>query len=220
MEQNHTVFEVRRHLGRIGDKVRAEIATIELHTFDNFGFCLQTFVFFDGDDALIADFGHCVCDLLADCGLAIGRNGADFCNFSAVAHGTRHCFNLGDDRRDGFVDAALQIHRVHASGNRFHPFFDDCLGQHSRCGRAVTGLVIGSRGYVFDKLCAHVFKVISKLDFLSNRDTVFGDAGRAVGFIDDHVSALRTKCDLNSIGEDIYALEHTVTGIHAKFYVF
>ena len=48
---------------------------------------------------------------------------------------------LLDDRADGQVDAALQVHRIHAGGDRLGAFLDDGLGEHGGGGGAVAGEV-------------------------------------------------------------------------------
>jgi hypothetical protein len=48
-----------------------------------------------------------------------------------------------DDLGDGEIDAALQVHRVHAGGNGLHAFADDRLGENGGGGGAVTGDVVG-----------------------------------------------------------------------------
>src|SRR3982074_806991 len=46
-------------------------------------------------------------------------------------------------RLDRKIDAALQIHRVHAGGDRLRAFPDDRVGQDGGGGGAVAGLVGG-----------------------------------------------------------------------------
>ena len=144
VQQDDAVFQGRRHFGGICDEIRAEIAAIKLHAFDHFGFCLQALVFFDGDDAFVADLGHRICDLLTNCSLAIGRDGADFGDLGRVADRAGHCLDLGHDGCDRFVDTAFEVHRVHARSDRFHAFFDDGLRQNCCGGCAVASLVIGA----------------------------------------------------------------------------
>ena len=113
MKQNDAIFQVCGHFGWVRDEVRAEVATIKLHTLDNFGLCLKALVLFDGNDAFIADLCHRVRDLLTDGRFAVGRNGTDFGNLSCVAYRAGHGFDFGDNRGNRFVDAAFQVHRVH-----------------------------------------------------------------------------------------------------------
>ena len=86
---------------------------------------------------------------------------------------------IGDHGFDSQIDTALQIHRVHAGGNRLGAFLDDRRGQHGRGGGAVAGFVGGVGSDFLHHLRAHVFIGIGQLDFLGDGDAVLGDAGSA-----------------------------------------
>ena len=77
---------------------------------------------------------------------------------------------------DGLVDAALQIHRVHAGSNRLQAFADDGLGQNGGRRGAVTGDVVGLGGDFAHHLRAHVLELVFKFDFLGDGDAVLGGA--------------------------------------------
>ena len=81
-----------------------------------------------------------------------------------------------DDFGDGQVDAALQVHRVHAGGDALGAFADDRLGQNGGGGGAVAGDVVGLRGDFAHHLRAHVLELVLELDFLGDGDAVLGDA--------------------------------------------
>ena len=120
------------------------------------------------------------------------------------------------DVLDGFghgeIDAALQVHRVHAGGHRLGAFADDRLGQNGRGGGAVAGDVVGLRGDFADHLGAHVLELVRKLDFLGDRHAVLGDARSAEGLVDDDVAALGAERDLHGIGEDVDAARASCRG--------
>merc|ERR1711991_752489 len=84
VQQDQAVFQLGGHFVGIGDKVRRQITTVELHAFHNVGLGFQTFVFFNGDDAFVANLLHRVRDLLTDGFFAVGRDGANLRNFVAV----------------------------------------------------------------------------------------------------------------------------------------
>ena len=122
-----------------------------------------------------------------------------------------------DDLDGREVDAALEVHRVHARGNRLHAFLDDGLSQNG-CGRgAVTRFVIGALGHFLDHLRAHVLELVFQFDFLGNRYTVLGDARCAEGFVQNHVAAFGAQRDFHRVGQDVHTLEHPVAGIGVKF---
>ena len=202
----------RHHLVGIGDEVGGEVAAVELHALDDLGLGLQALVLLDGDHALIADLLHRVGDLLADLGLAIGGDGADLGDLGAVGDRAGGALDALDHGGDGLVDAALQVHRVHARGDGLHALAHDGLGQDGGGGGAVAGLVIGARRNLADHLRAHVLELVLKLDLFGDGDAVLGDARRAEGLVEDHVAAFRAQGHLDGVGEDVDALEHFLAG--------
>ncbi len=127
---------------------------------------------------------------------------------------------MGDDFGDGEVDAALQVHRVHAGGNGLVAFLDDRLGENGRGRGAVAGDVVGLRSDFADHLGAHVLELVFKFDFLGDGDAVLGDARGAERLVDDDVAALGAERDLHRVGEDVDAAQHALAGITGEFYVF
>ncbi len=208
MQQDHAVVEIRDHLVGVGDEVGAQVATVELHAFDDIGLGLEALVLFDGDDTLVADLLHRIRDLTADFSFAIGGDGADLSDFGGVVHGTCGLADGFDNLGRREVDAALEVHRVHAGGNRLHAFLDDGLGQNRRGGGAVAGFVIGAGSDFLHHLGAHVLELVFQFDFLGDRNTVLGDAGRAERLVQNHVAALGAERDFDGVGEDVHTLEH------------
>ena len=219
MQEDVAILEVGGHLVGIGDEVGRQVAAVELHPFDDFDLGLEALVLFDGDDAFVADLLHRVGDEAADLGFAIGRDGADLGDFVAVLDGARGALDLGHDLLHGEVDAALEVHRVHAGRDRLHPFDDDGLGKNGGGGGAVAGLVIGAGSDFLHHLGAHVLELVLELDLLGDGDAVLGDAGRAERLVDDHVAALGAEGHLDRVGERVDAAQHAVAGVGVETYV-
>src|SRR5690606_18989834 len=158
--------------------------------FDDVEFELEALGFLDGDHAFLADLVHRFGDLLTDFGVAIGRDDADLRDFRIAGDRGRTRGEIGDDLADGEVDAALQVHRVHAGGDRLHAFANDRLRENGRGGGAVTGLVVRLRGDFAQHLRAHILELVLEFDFLGDADAVLGDAGRAEALVDHDVAAL------------------------------
>ena len=135
-------------------------------------------------------------------------------------NGLRARLEVLDDLDDGEVDAALQVHRVHAGRDRLHALANDRLRQNGRGGRAVAGDVVGLRGDFAQHLRAHVLELVLELDFLGDGDAVLGDARCAEALVDDDVAALRTQGHLHRVGEDVDAAQDALTGVAAEFHVF
>ncbi len=146
--------------------------------------------------------------------------GADLGDFLGGLDLLRALLEIADGLGDGHVDAALQVHRVHAGGNRLGTFLDDRLGENGRRGGAVTGLVVGLRGDLAQQLGAEILELVLELDLLGDGDAVLGDAGRAERLLDHDVAALRTQRDLDGVGEDVDAAQQLVAGVGGELYVF
>ena len=125
-----------------------------------------------------------------------------------VVQGLLIFFSSSTAAIDGLVDAALQVHRVHAGGDVLHAFVHDRLGQHGGGGGAVTGDVGGLGSDFLDHLRAHVLELVLQLDFLGDRDAVLGDGGGAEGALEHDVAALGAERDLDRVGEDVDACDH------------
>ena len=82
------------------------------------------------------------------------------------------------------VDTALQIHRVHAGGNRLGAFTDDRSRQNG-CGGGAVASRIGGLGSDFaHHLRTHVLELVFEFDFLGDGYAVLGRAGRAEALLD------------------------------------
>ena len=124
-----------------------------------------------------------------------------------------------DDGLGGDVDAALEVHRVHAGGDRLGAFLHDRGGQHGRGGGAVAGVVVGLLGDLAHHLRAHVLELVLELDLLGDGDAVLGDAGRAEALVDHDVAALGAERHLHRVGESLDAAQHAVARVGGKSYV-
>src|SRR5205807_110394 len=118
-------------------------------------FGVERLVFLDRDDAFIADLLHRLRDHLANSGIAVGRDGADLGDFGGSRYRLGALLEVLDDGGDRDVDAALQIHRIHAGRDRLAAFADDRLRQHGGGGGAVAGGVVGLGGDFAQHLRAH-----------------------------------------------------------------
>ncbi len=163
---------------------------------------------------------HRISDLTTDFCFAVSGDCADLCNFVAVVDRTCHCDDRFNNFRSCHVDAALEVHWVHASSNGFHAFANDRLSQNCCCCCAVASFVIGTGSNFLNHLRAHVFELVFQFDFFGHGNTIFGDARCAEGFVQNHVTALWTKRDLNSVSQNVDAAKHLITGVCAEFYVF
>ena len=219
MNENVRALEFGDHLVGVGNEVRREIAAIELHAFDDFEFEVEGLALFDGDDAFRADLFHRFGDLLADDFVAVRRDRADLADL-VFGDFLRVGLEILDDGRNREIDAALQIHRVGAGGNRLCAFAHDRLSQNGRRRRAVAGEVGRLGGDLFEHLRAHVLELVFELDLLGDRHAVLRDARRTERLLDDDVAALGAERHLHRVGENIDAAQHALAGILRKLDVF
>ncbi len=220
VDQDVGVFHLNAHLVGVGDEVGRDVAAIELHALDDVEFGLEAFRFFNRDHAFIADLLHGLRQEVADFAIAVGGDGANLGDLFVRRDFLGVGLEMLDDGFDREVDTALEVHRVHAGGNRLAAFTNDGRGENRRGGGAVAGLIGGPGRYFAHHLCAHVFELVFELDFLGDRDTVLGDARRAERLVEHDVAALGAERDLHRIGEDVDAVQHTVARVDGEFDVF
>src|SRR5690606_3672338 len=109
---------------------------------------------------------------------------------------------------DGLVDAALEVHRVHAGGDRLGTLADEGLGQHGGGGGAVAGVVGGLGRDFLHHLRAHVLELVGQLDLLGDGHAVLGDRRGAVALVEHDVAILRAEGCLDGVGERVDATHH------------
>ena len=140
MDEDIGVLELGAHLLGVGDEVGRQIAAIELHALDDVEFGLEALRLLDRDHALVADLLHRVRDHLADRHVAVGRDRADLRDFRGILDLPGALGDILDRLGDGEVDAALEVHRVHAGGDRLGAFAKNRSGKHRRGSGAALAL--------------------------------------------------------------------------------
>ena len=220
MDEDIWVVQLDRHFLGVGDEIWRQVTTVKLHTFDNFELAFTALSFFDGDNAFLADLLHGICNHLTDFSFTICRDRTDLCDFRRTSNWLRTLYKVSNNRVYRSVDAALQVHWVHARCNRLHAFANDRLRQNCCSGRAVTGNVVGLRSNFADHLRAHIFELVFQFDFLGDGNAVLGDAWCAEAFVDNNVTALWTKRYFYSVSKNVYAAQDAFTRIAAEFHVF
>jgi len=134
---------------------------------------------FDRGYTLFAHLFHGFGNDVADLGIRVGRDGPNLSDLFGGGAGLADGLELFAQRDHGLVDAALEVHRVHAGGHVLHAFAHDGLGQHGGGGGAVTGVVRSLGSDFLDHLRAHVLQLVFELNFLGHGHTVLGHGGGA-----------------------------------------
>ena len=214
-DQNVGVGEDGFHLVRIGDHIGRNVAAVELHAFGEFQFGQHGLCFFNGHDAVFADFVDGFGDQVAD--HFVGRgNGADLGDGSLIADFLGVFLNLFNESFNRFFDAAFQNHRIGAGRYVAQTFTNQSLGQNRRCGGAITGDIVGFGRDFFDQLGAHVFKRIFKFHIASYGHAVMSDQRSAVFLVENHIAAFRPESHFHRIGQRIYASFEGTAGFFIK----
>ena len=216
VDQNVRVFHLDPHLVGVGDEIGGDVTAIELHPFDHFQFGLQRLRLLDRDHALIADLLHGVGKKAPNLGIAVRGDGADLGDLLVRGDLLGVLLQVQDDRLNGEVDAALEVHRVHPGGNSLCALPDDRVSE-DRGGRRAITRGIGCLGCdLAHHLCAHILELVLKLDLLGDRHPVLGDARRAVGFVEHDVAAFGTERYPDRVGESVDAAQHPVACVDRK----
>ena len=199
-DQDVRIFQICFHLVHICCHVGTDIASVKLHAFYHVELGHHGLGLFDGDNAILGDLFHSVCDHSTYI-LITGRNSSDLLDVVLALNGSAHRLNCLNSDIGCLLHTLAQNDGVCACCQVLHAFVDHGLCQN-RCGcSAVTCDVIGLGCDFLDQLCAHVLECILEFDFLGNGHTIIGDCGSAIGLVQNNVSALGAKCDLNCICE-------------------
>ena len=204
----------------IVDEVRREVAAIELHALDHFELVLQARALFDGDHAFLADLRHGIRNGLADALVGVRGDRADLRDRLRILAGLGELLQLLGRGGDRQIDAALQVHRIRARGDRLQALADDRLRENRGGGGAVAGLIGGVGRDFLHHLRAHVLELVLELDLLRDRDAVLRDGGGAEALVEHRVAALGSQRHLDGVRQNIHALEHARPGVVAETYVF
>ena len=163
VDQDVRVFEFDRHLVRVGDEVGRQVAAVELHAFDGFELEFETLRLSTVITPSLRPFPWLRRSFRRLHG-AIGGDHADLGDLFAARDVLRTALEVFNDLGHGEIDAALEVHRVHARGDRLHAFGHDRLCQHGGSGGAVTGGVVRLRCDFLDHLRAHVLELVLEFD--------------------------------------------------------
>ena len=216
VDEDVRALELGHHLLDIGDEVRRDIAAVELHALDHFELDFEALGFLDGDHAFIADLLHGFGDHLADFLFAVRGDRADLGDLLRRLDLLGLPRNVLHDLAYCQIDAALQVHRIHAGCDQLDPFLNNRLSQHCRGGGAIASDVAGLRRHFAQHLRAHVLELVFELDLLGDRDSVLGDARGAVALVEDDIAAFGPEGHPDSVGEDIDAVQHLVARVGGK----
>src|SRR5699024_9917058 len=111
------VLQFRLHGLAVGDEVRRQVATVELHAFDHVEFVVQAGAFLDRDHAFLADLVHSIGNDAAAFFVRVAGDAADLGDGLFVVAGLGLVGQFLDGGSPTRVDAALAVYRVHATAH-------------------------------------------------------------------------------------------------------
>jgi len=184
------------HAVGIADEIRADVPAINLHTLDVLGLKCQALALLDRDHAILADLVHHLGDQLADL-LVLSRDGSYTGDLVLGGDVGGHLADRFDQLFSRCLDAALDEHRVRASGYVLQPLSDNGMRQDGCRSGAIAGDVIRlDRGF-FEQLRAHVLVWLLELDLFRHGHAIVRDGRRTKLFVQRHVAALWPKRGCN-----------------------
>ena len=196
--------EVRHHLLGVGNEIRRDIATVELHALDDVELGLDALGFLDRDDTPRCRPFCMASEIIRPISASPLAEIVPTCAVSACVVILRLlALSSATMASTARSNAALQVHRVHAGGNGLGTLAHDRLGEHGRGGGPVTSQVVGLAGDFAHHLRAHVLELVGQLDLLGDRHTVLGDARCAEALVEDDVAALGAQRDFYGVGENV-----------------
>ena len=196
--QDVRILKACNHLLGVIAHICADIAAVELHSFYKIQLSLHGLGLLDGDNAILGNLLHSICDHLADFRIT-GRNGSNLLDVFLALDLGAHLLD-GINSSIGCLLHSLAEHdRVGTCCQVLHAFVDHCLSKNSSGCGSVTSNVVGLGSSLTNQLCAHVLELILKLDLFCNGNTIICDGRCAVALVQNNVASLRSQCNLNGI---------------------
>src|SRR5690606_20210082 len=116
-QQHEGVVQNSRLLFWVVDEVRRQVATVELHAFNDIQLVVQALAFFHSDHAFLANLVHRVSNDLADGFVGVRGDRTNLSDFLGSGRGFGLGLQLFHQSGHSLVDTALEVHGVQTSGN-------------------------------------------------------------------------------------------------------
>ena len=159
---------------------------------------MKTLAFVDGDNAILANAFHGVCEQVADGSIIVRSDTRYVCHFRLVFDLDRHFAKLFSNVGHCRFDTALHLNWVDARYNSLEALVENGFSHYGCRRRTVTSHVTRLGGYFANHSRTHVFVHVFQVDFLGNRNSVFRDCRATKAFLENNVTPARSKRDLNS----------------------
>ena len=126
--------------------------------------------------------------------------------------GLGHAVQLGHHGFDGALDAALEVHRVHATGQVAQPFMDHARRQHGGGGGAIARHFAGACGHLAQQMRAHVLERVFQFHRPRHQHARVDDLRRPELAVQDHGAPARPHGHLHRFGQCVRPAADLVAG--------
>mmetsp|Transcript_80850 Transcript_80850/g.168729 ORF Transcript_80850/g.168729 Transcript_80850/m.168729 type:complete len:618 (+) Transcript_80850:65-1918(+) len=200
----------------VGDEVRRDVPSVDLHTLNDLQLVHQGLAVLNSDGAILSDLLESRGDQVANELIAVGSDGSNALDaLRGLDHGGLRSEVL-QDHLHSLIHTSLDVHGVHASGNGLASFSEDRSREDRGSGGAIAGNIVRLARDLLHELGANVdHGERLQVDGLRNCHTILGHLGGAEGLLDDHISALGSHGDRNGIGQPVATLQHEGSGLSA-----
>lgn len=200
----------------IGDEVGGDETAVEAHTLGNLELVEHGLALLDSDDTLLADLLHGIGNHGTDVLIAVGGDGSDLGDLGAGGDVSLVLLEVLDNRLNGSLDTAAEVHGVAAGGNVLDGLGEDGTGEDSGGGGTVTSDLVGLGGNVLEELGTEVLELVLEGDGTGNGHTILGDLGRAKAGLNEDISALGSEGSGNGLGEGVNTSEESGTALNTE----
>lgn len=111
--------------------------------------------------------------------ISVGRDSGNVVNILRLLNWDSLLLKTDHNFVDSHLNTSSEVHRVHASGNRFAALFENSSSENRCSSCAVTSLIIDLGGDLFDQGSAHVVVAVLELNIFCHSNTVLCDFRRA-----------------------------------------
>ena len=217
VDENEHLVELDAHLLNVSHEVRAEVAAVEAHAFNNINHGLQALAFFNSDDAVLADLLEGLGHHLANFNIVVGADTGDGSDAAInLCNRLRSSGEFLDHGLDRAAHAADQRVGVCTSSELTKSRLEERLGENGGGGGAIAGVVGGLAGGFLDQLGAHVLYLVAELNLLGDADAVLGDVWSTPTAVEDGVAAAWAERALDGCCEFLDSGEQLLAGVSVK----
>mmetsp|Transcript_19663 Transcript_19663/g.47666 ORF Transcript_19663/g.47666 Transcript_19663/m.47666 type:complete len:223 (-) Transcript_19663:166-834(-) len=187
----------------VGAEMGGDEPTVEAHALHDLQLVVEGLALADGDGAVLADALEGLGEHGSDLGVGVGGDGCDLLNFRLVLNRLGPLGQVLEHNLHSSINSALQIHRVHPSGDGLAPLHHDSTTKNGGGGGSVSGNIIGLRRDLLEQLSPQVLHLVLQVHRLGHGDPILGHLRRTKRLLDDHVPPLGAHGPRHRVGQHV-----------------